>query len=79
MIRKTIYIIASAIALSACNDSLDLYPKDQLSDNTFWKTAADLETYVNSFYESIPGARDNSIADGWDNQVPNNRNTALWG
>lgn len=67
------------LLISSCTDVLDLAPKDQLSDKTFWKTAQDLEVYANALYQNIPGARDNSIADGWDNQVPNNRNTVLWG
>ena len=68
-----------SLLLSSCTDALEQFPKDKLSDMTFWKETTDLEVYVNTFYQSLPAARDNSIADGWDNQVPKSRNTELWG
>lgn len=80
--KRINYIVATffmVLAMTSCTDALDLAPLDNLSDKTFWKTPADLEIYVNTLYQNIPGAVDNANADGWDNQVPNNRNTALWG
>jgi len=48
---KRIYIILSIITFTAllfqsCNDEfLERYPLDQISEETFWKTEADLVNY----------------------------------
>jgi len=51
----TIYILALAgLLFSACNKKLNLYPKDALSEPTFFKNATDLALYCNQFYQSLP-------------------------
>src|SRR5687768_8134400 len=66
----------------ACNDDfLEKRPLDQISDNTFWKTGADIEMYANQFYPTLFDARlawyneDNFS----DNQTPSSRNVYTWG
>ncbi|MCR6504446.1 RagB/SusD family nutrient uptake outer membrane protein [Bacteroides sp. KH569_7] len=53
--KKTIgkYIMAGMVALTmtACNDSfLDRTPTNDLNDEAYWKSAADLEAYTNGIY-----------------------------
>lgn len=76
MLKKAIYILLGTACLTACSDSLDLYPKDSLSDKTFWNTKSDLEAYTNSMYSSIGAS---CVFDSWDNLIPNVRNTSVWG
>jgi hypothetical protein len=59
MIRKKLIYVWAAVAvlsLSACNDFLDRYPLEELSDKGFWKTPADAEIYVGDLYRrALPG------------------------
>jgi starch-binding outer membrane protein, SusD/RagB family len=41
---------------TACQESLDLAPKDQISDASFWKTSAQFQLAANDFYYSLQGA-----------------------
>jgi hypothetical protein len=81
---KNIYIIItiSLFTAIACNDDyLDKQPLDQISDNNFWQTGADVEMYANQFYPTLYDARlawyrtDNFS----DNQTPSSRNAYTWG
>lgn len=47
-------VILVLLLLSACNDDyLERYPLDQISSETFWNTATDLQNYNNSLYDKI--------------------------
>lgn len=48
---KTFIILA--FLLTACNDGLDLIPKDAISDATFWKTSTDFKLAANNLYFSL--------------------------
>lgn len=54
-------------ALAGCNDSfMDRYPETSLTEETFFKTVSDLETYTNNMYGYLSGsywdpATDNSL------------------
>ncbi len=53
------------MASTGCKkEFLDRYPLDQITDNTFWKSANDLELYVNSFYSQYITGFSESWADG---------------
>lgn len=52
MKRFIIIFLLSNLAL-ACTDVLDKYPLDQLTEKTYWTSAADLELYVNQFYPTM--------------------------
>jgi SusD family. len=52
-ISKYIFLL-SILVFSSCNDFLDKYPLDQVSERTFWKTAADLDAYIVGRYEWLP-------------------------
>src|ERR1041384_8042619 len=45
----SIYLFA-LLLLSACQKSLNLAPKDQVSDASFWKSSNDFELAANNFY-----------------------------
>lgn len=76
------------IALNACDrdDFLNRYPLDQITDQNYWKTASDLQLYVNQFYVSFPGFKIGSqdagifvIDNNSDNMIPVQFNTTLGG
>lgn len=46
--------ILGIVLFSACNDFLDRYPLDEVSEPTYWKTAADLDAYIVGCYEWLP-------------------------
>jgi len=51
-----ILIVAFLVVTSSCKkDFLDLTPADQISDPEFWKSAQDMELYVNGLYSVLPG------------------------
>ncbi|GGK46123.1 MULTISPECIES: RagB/SusD family nutrient uptake outer membrane protein [Flavobacteriaceae] len=54
---KTKYIVAIiglVMILGSCTKELDLYPKDQVSDGSFWKSPKDFELAANRFYRAFP-------------------------
>lgn len=56
MKSKDILLAILLIAIfSSCTKELDLFPKDQVSDGSFWKTARDYELAANSFYGQLSG------------------------
>lgn len=40
--------------LSSCDDTLDVTPKDSLSQESYFRTETDLEMFSNPFYNDIP-------------------------
>ena len=44
------------IVLAGCKKDLDLAPKDQISDPSFWKRPSDFQLAANDFYFSLQGA-----------------------
>lgn len=43
------------IGATSCEDSLDRYPKDKLSPETFFSNATECELFTNDFYTILPG------------------------
>lgn len=66
--KNYIIILIVCLAFGACEKELDLYPKDQLSDATFWKTAKHFELAANEFYNKLPG---NGLNDVWTDIMHN--------
>lgn len=76
----TNYIIAITVLLIAgCNKQLDLYPKDALSEPTFFKNANDLKLYCNQFYQNLPVQNSFWSERNSDNQVPLDADDFLYG
>lgn len=53
-IKSYILIAAAGIILSGCEDSLDRYPKDKLTPETFFTNANECELFTNDFYTIFP-------------------------
>lgn len=72
MNNKYIKTIVFAILLfTGCKKSLDLIPKDTISDLTFWKTAADYKLAANNLYLSLEGFSTKDIDSDIAYNVPN--------
>lgn len=56
--KKNIIAIALAcvgiMMMSSCSDFLDKLPKEQLSDNNFWKNSDDVEMAISDTYKILP-------------------------
>ncbi|MDD2438092.1 MAG: RagB/SusD family nutrient uptake outer membrane protein [Massilibacteroides sp.] len=53
-LKKIFAIVLSLLGtsvFSSCDDFFDLYPKDQLTPSTFWKTSKDADAAVTAAYE----------------------------
>ncbi len=75
-------ILTLSFTVMSCNDEfLERYPLDKITDNSFWKTGADVEMYANQFYPTLFDARLAwySLDNFSDNQTPSSRNTYTWG
>ncbi len=72
-------LVISVLSYSCQNeDFLDLYPKDAITEQTFFKNENDLKLYANQFYPLLPvqpGLSENNS----DNFVPSNRDAFLAG
>lgn len=69
----------SCLALFAsCEDKLDLYPEDSISEETFFNNATDLELFANGFYGLLPGAQGPGADDQSDCFVNEKPNTWLF-
>lgn len=56
-IINNIFIAASVIVMSSCNSGfLDRYPLSNVSPETYFTNANELETYCRSFFSILPGA-----------------------
>lgn len=51
------YLLIITASLVACKKNLDQPPQDQISNEQYWKTAQDLETYMLQFYPVFPNFR----------------------
>lgn len=58
MKKNILYIALFAVlaGFSSCSDFLDKYPKEELSDGSFWKTPTDAEMFVGNIYKVLPGS-----------------------
>lgn len=63
MKKNFIYIAVSTLLLGfgSCNDFLDRYPQEELSDGSFWKTPEDAEMFVADIYDFLPGSANGNI------------------
>lgn len=66
-------ILVCGLGLSSCNDSfLDRYPKDKLSDASFWKNAEDAQKFANGIYLYLVEPENHTIMTDCytDNAIP---------
>lgn len=52
---KIIYIVASILAFSSCNDFLDKGPLDTFTNDNFWTNESNVTGYANTFYQTFLG------------------------
>lgn len=50
------YLFVSALIFAGCEKSLDLIPKDQIADETFWQNSAQFKLAANDFYYKLQEA-----------------------
>ncbi|GGH03525.1 membrane protein [Parapedobacter pyrenivorans] len=51
----SIWILLVVIAFfGACDESLDVVPKDQVNDNTLWETTENADLFLNNIYAAVP-------------------------
>jgi hypothetical protein len=81
MKRIYLYLSILLIGLPSCDDFLDRYPQDAISDVSFFYTPDDLKTYMNSFYSTSFFAKYPNHGGDFnsDNQVGTNVDTRLQG
>lgn len=54
--KYNIWILILLLCVS-CDDLLDKYPLDQVTEAVFWQSAKDVELYANQFYSCFPDHR----------------------
>ena len=59
MNKYIVFAAALLMSLVSCEDALDKTPLDKMSPETYFRTAADLELFSNSFYNNL--LKDNSM------------------
>jgi hypothetical protein len=67
-IKTLVFVL---LIFSGCSKKLNLSPKDSISDETFWKTAADYEKAANDLYFSLQGFNTSDAETGIAFFVPN--------
>ncbi len=60
IIRLTLFIVCITSLVSCNDDFLERTPLDALSESSYFKSANDLKTYANNFYDQLPRYRYNS-------------------
>ncbi|MDP3913597.1 MAG: RagB/SusD family nutrient uptake outer membrane protein [Bacteroidota bacterium] len=53
--KHILFIVSLTVVvlLAGCSKELDLYPKDSISDVTFWKSSSDFKLAANNLYNSL--------------------------
>lgn len=72
---KHIYMMLAVTICTACNDLLDKYPLDQVTEAVFWNSAKDVELYANRFYICLPDHRKNIQGGTFTDDNSDNRYT----
>jgi len=71
-------LLSASLLLASCEKTLDKFPLDKLSPETFLSTETEMQTYTNSFYTMFPGASD-LYSESSDAIIGTDLNQALWG
>lgn len=58
-IKQLIIFGCSIFSFISCENVLDKYPLDKVTEEVFWKNAKDMELYSNKFYSCFPDHRKN--------------------
>ncbi len=71
-------VICCISLITACEDNLNLYPEDSISEEKFFNDVTDLELFANGFYGLLPGAQGPGADDQSDCFVNEKPNTWLF-
>jgi hypothetical protein len=71
-------LLSASLLLASCEKTLDKFPLDKLSPETFLSTETEMQTYTNSFYTMFPGASD-LYSESSDAVIGTDLHQALWG
>ena len=52
--KKIFTILFAALAISACDNILDIDPKDRISDAAVWSDAGLIQAYHTSLFNAVP-------------------------
>src|SRR4051794_3432786 len=79
--KNILFLILIAAVAGSCKreNFLDRFPKDALSEPTFFKNENDLKLYANRFYPLLPTPTGGTADNNSDIMVPTSRNTFLAG
>lgn len=61
---KYLLTFGGLLSMTGCNDMLDLYPLDKVTEAVFWTSKKDVELYCNKFYSCFPDHRKNLYGGG---------------
>ncbi len=50
---KGLIVIIILFSIQSCNDKLEFFPEDDVSDASYWKSPSDFKAIVNDFYYSL--------------------------
>ncbi len=50
-----LFILSSILSLTSCEDFLDKTPLDEITEESYYTTASDLQASVNGWYNDLPG------------------------
>ncbi|SDM71443.1 RagB/SusD family nutrient uptake outer membrane protein [Kriegella aquimaris] len=62
--RYYIVLILTLVFATACEDYLDRPPLDQIDNESYWKSAVDLQNYTAQFYQNLPGHQNSIYTEG---------------
>lgn len=75
VILFTLFLLA---VLCSCEDYLDIYPDDQITDGTFWQTKEDAVLALNGVYNVLQDGSVYGYGGGMDACTPNAYQWAYW-
>lgn len=76
--KKIILFALSSLILCSCEDYLDIYPDDEITDATFWETKEDAELALNGVYNALQGWYVFGYGGGMDACTPNAYQWTYW-
>jgi hypothetical protein len=60
-LRYLFLAAAASLTATACTDSLDEFPQDKLSPETYFSSETELQLYTNQFYSLMPTPSESSM------------------
>lgn len=76
--KKMILFTLSLMMLCSCENYLDIYPDDKITDGTFWETKEDADLALNGVYNSLQKWYVFGYGPGMDACTPNAYQWAYW-